>query len=206
LGFFRKEKPVFNIVEVSRGNVSQEISETGQIKKGEEINLSFKSSGKIEKIYVAVGQEVKEGEILAKLEITQLHLQLKEAKANLEAQKAKLAELEKGARAEEIQISQTLLEKAKNELDNLYKDTPLILNQSYNLAENAIRQTIAPLFIYRHPENEEKSYYELSYRYCNDSAANEANYRRKLIENDLKNWSRELQNIQITSTSSPLKP
>jgi len=201
-GFFKKTKPEFNLVEVIRGTVLQEVSETGQVKKGEEINLSFKNSGEIEKIYVKVGQEVKQGEILTGLETTQLSIQLKEAEANLEAQKAKLAELERGTRAEEIQISQTLLDKAKNELSNLYKDTPLIVNQSYNLAENAIRQTIAPLFINRYPESEERSYYELSFRYCNDSAANEANYRRKFIENDLKNWLRELQNIQTTSTNS----
>lgn len=201
-GFFKEKKPEFNLVEVIRGTVLQEVSETGQVKKGKELNLTFKNAGKIEKIFVEVDQEVKRDEILAELETAQLRLQLKEAKANLEAQKAKLAELEKGTRAEEIQISQTLLDKVKNELNNLYQDTPLILNQSYNLAENAIRQTIAPLFIQRYPESEERSYYELSYRYCNDSAANEANYRRKFIENDLKNWSIALQNIQIASTSS----
>ena len=58
-GLIKKEKPSFSLVEVSRGNVSQEVSETGQVKKGEEINIGSKTAARIEKIYVKVGRKLK---------------------------------------------------------------------------------------------------------------------------------------------------
>jgi len=161
-GFIKKKKPVFSLAEVSRGNISQEVSETGQVKKGEEIELTFKNAGRIEEIYVKAEDEVSVGQPLIKLETDQLSIQLKEAEAVFEAQKIKLDELKKGTRIEEIKISQTLLDKAKNDLDNLYKDTGTILNQAYNLASNAIRQQIFALFLYR--SELMKPYYELTYR------------------------------------------
>ena len=76
--FLKKEEPTFSLAEVSRGMVSQEVSETGQVQKGEKINLIFKNSGSIEKIYVKVGQDVKEGDVLAKIDIADLYIQFQE--------------------------------------------------------------------------------------------------------------------------------
>ena len=66
--FFKKEKNGYSLVKVSRANVVQEISETGIVKMGDKISLGFKNSGKIEKISVKLGDEVKKGQELAKLD------------------------------------------------------------------------------------------------------------------------------------------
>ena len=116
-GFFKKEKPRFTLAEVIRRNISQEISATGQVKKGEEITLSFKNAGRIEKIYVKVGETVKKGDILAKQDTTQLKIQLEDARANLSTALAKLNKLLAGASPEEIQIAKTAVENAKNSLE-----------------------------------------------------------------------------------------
>lgn len=136
--FLRKEKPTFELAEVSRGNVLQEISETGQVKKGEEIYLSFKSSGRLEMIYVAVGEKIKEGDILAKLENTEFRIQLKEAQANLDISQANLAKLLAGASQEEIRIAQTdvsnaeiSLGVAEQNLTDAYEDALNVLDDSY---------------------------------------------------------------------------
>ena len=65
-----------DLVEVVRGEIFQEVSETGQVKKGEQIELGFKSSGRVEKIYVGVGDEVKAGQTLAKIETKDLERRL----------------------------------------------------------------------------------------------------------------------------------
>ncbi len=116
-GFLKEEKPTFTLAEVVRGNVSQEVAETGQVKKGEEINLSFKNSGRIEKIYVEVGDQVDSGENLAKLETAELAIQLQEAKAALDVTQAKLNKLSAGATQEEIKIAQTAVENSQVSLD-----------------------------------------------------------------------------------------
>ncbi|KPJ71579.1 hypothetical protein AMJ50_01690 [Parcubacteria bacterium DG_74_3] len=120
-------------------------------------------------------------------------IQLREAEANFDAQKARLAELQKGTRAEEIQISQTLLNQANTELDSLYKDTVAVLNQSYNFADNTIRQEIAALFLYR--VGAAIPYYDLTYKYCDNQSGVDATAQRKISENELNIWRTELQNL-----------
>ena len=116
--FFLKEaEPEFTLATVARGNVVQEVSETGQVKKGDKIELSFKSGGVIEEIYVETGGEVKTGDVLAKLEKDQLNIQLTEAQANLELYQAQLSKLLTGATPEEVQISQTAVNNTRVALD-----------------------------------------------------------------------------------------
>ena len=119
---FKKNKPKFNLVKVSQGTVYQEILETGIVKKGEEINIGFKSSGRIEEIYVEVGQEVEEKALLAKLEARELQIQLKEAGANLDLVKIKLNKLLAGASPEEIKIARTAVESAQISLEQSQQD------------------------------------------------------------------------------------
>jgi len=190
---FRNPEPEFTLAEVTRGNVSQEIAETGQVEAGEEINLSFKNIGRVEKIYVNVGDEVTSSQKLAELDKSQLLLQLEEAESNASAQRARLQELKSGARPEDIQISQTLLNKAKSDLNNLYDDLIAILNQDYNLSDNSIRQQIAALFLYRSEAS--TPYYDLTYKYCDSQAAADAAAQRKVSEDKLNVWRTELQNL-----------
>lgn len=45
LVFFKEKNNGFTIIEVVKGNIVQEIFESGQVKRGEKINISFKNSG-----------------------------------------------------------------------------------------------------------------------------------------------------------------
>lgn len=157
--FFKKAELDFTPVEVVRGSVYQEISETGQVKKGDRINLGFELTGVIEKIYVGVGQEVKTGDVLAELESGELKIQLNETKANLDLAQAKLDKLLAGASQEEIQIVQTAvnngeisLETAKQKLEDVktqgaedlkeaYEDALNVLNDAYLKISNALNTT-----------------------------------------------------------------
>ena len=111
-------EPDFEFVIVSKGNVIREISENGQVKKGEKIELGFNGSGKIETIYVGLGDEVEKGKLLAKLETNNLGIQLQEAKSDLKIYKAQLAKLLSGASQEEIQKYETVVLNARVTLDS----------------------------------------------------------------------------------------
>lgn len=128
--FLKKEKEAFTLAEVIWGNVVQEISETGQVKKGEEIKLSFKNAGKIEKIYVTVGEKVKAGAALVKLEDRDLRIQLNEAKAVLDLNQAKLNKLLAGVSKEEIQKSQTAISNAETSLKNYQQNLQNVKSQA----------------------------------------------------------------------------
>lgn len=116
---FKGQELPYEFAEVKKGNVSQEISETGQVKKGEEIKLGFKNIGRIEKIYVEVGQAVESGTFLVKLDTGQLYIQFQEAKASLDLAEAKLAKLLAGASQEEIALAETKVVNASTSLRNV---------------------------------------------------------------------------------------
>ncbi len=154
-GILKKEKPAFTLAEVSLGNISQEVSETGQVKKGDQISLSFKNVGKVEKIYVTVGEDVKAGDILAKEESTQLRIQLQDAKSALVLVQAQLNKLLAGASPEEIQAAKTSVSNAQISLEDAeinlrdvesqteensdvaYEDAQNVLEDAYLKAYNA---------------------------------------------------------------------
>jgi len=142
--YFRKSESIFVLTEVYQGTISQEISETGQMKRGEEINLSFKTSGLIENIYVGVGEKVARGDILARLEKDQLEIQLKDAQAALSLSQAQLDKLLAGASIEEIQVAQTKIDNeeiglgvAEQNLDDAYQDALNVLEDSFLKTYNA---------------------------------------------------------------------
>jgi len=142
--FIQKEKPGFTLIKVSRGTISQEVSETGTVEKGEEIKLAFENTGKIEKIYVKIGDEVETNTKLAELNTNQLSIQLKEAEASLGVAQANLDKLLVGVSPEEIKVYQTdiqnsqiSLETAKENLIQAYDDALNILDDSYLKLFNA---------------------------------------------------------------------
>lgn len=143
--FSSKKNGEYALYEVTKNTVRQEISETGVVKRGEKISLSFKSMGRIKEVFVKTGDKVKIGEYLAKIDNTQTYLQLQEAIANLDLAKANLSKLLSGASKEEIQISQTKVCNAENtlksknrELENIRADAIQDLESAYEDAFNAL--------------------------------------------------------------------
>lgn len=142
--FLKKEKPNFVLAEIKRGNLIQEVSETGQVKKGNKVILTFKNAGRIEKIYVENGETVKKGDILAKLETSELQIQLREAESNLTVTRTKLAKLLAGAVKEEIQAAETKVDNAqislntaRQNLEDAYEDALIVLDDAYLKAYNS---------------------------------------------------------------------
>lgn len=136
--FLKKENEKYNLFIVRRGNISQEVSETGTVKKGEEVNFSFKSAGKIEKINVKAGDKLEIGKELAKLETTQLSLKIAEAQANLEVNQAQLNKLLAGASAEDIKLAETAVLTAKQNLEDTKETAQEKLNNDYGDALNVL--------------------------------------------------------------------
>jgi HlyD family secretion protein len=134
-----------SLVEVVRGDISQEIFESGQVRKGEKINLNFKNSGQIQEIYVEVGEEVEAGQELAKLDTANIDLQLQDARISLELARLNLEKLLAGAEPEEIKIAESQRESARKSLgvaeENLkssYGTAVTVLDNSYSPIYNAL--------------------------------------------------------------------
>ncbi len=143
--FIKKEETVFTLEKVTKATVLEEVSETGTVKKREELSLGFKNSGRIEKIYVKVGQDLKTGDILAQLDANQLAIQLKEAKANFDLSQAKLDKLLAGASPEEIQIAKTATDNANTNLSAAKQSLEDIKSQASDDLESAYEDALNAL-------------------------------------------------------------
>lgn len=111
--FGQEDAPTYEFTVVQRHDLVQEVNVTGRVRPAESVDLAFETSGKISRVYVGVGGSVYVGQILVTLTSAELSARRDQAQANLESEQAKLDELERGTRSEEIQTYQTKVDNAE---------------------------------------------------------------------------------------------
>jgi multidrug resistance efflux pump len=105
-------------IEVARGNVKQVTELNVTYLPYSSVAIIPKAAGTVQEVLVATGEQVKKDQILFVIDDTQSRLQVKQAEAAYEMAKANLAQVEKGASAEELkQIESTVLQ-AKASYEN----------------------------------------------------------------------------------------
>ncbi len=161
LGYFlfrpKNQTVQYTTVKADNGPVVQTVDATGSVSSAEDINLNFKSTGKLASLKVKVGDQVKSGTILATLDTAALSSQVNTARSALSEAEASLEKLLAGATTEDLRISEITVEQkkqdlaaAKNNLTNLklnrdtevnnLKDTTIVsLNNQLIVAEHAIK-------------------------------------------------------------------
>lgn len=105
-------------IEVVRGNVKQVTELNVTFLPNSSVAIIPKVAGTVQEVLVATGEQVKKDQTLFVIDDTQPRLQVKQAEAAYEMAKANLAQVEKGASAEELkQIESTVLQ-AKASYEN----------------------------------------------------------------------------------------
>jgi RND family efflux transporter MFP subunit len=77
------EAPIAAVVKVSRGNISDNLEIASEFQPFQEVDVYAKVSGYIKKLYVDYGTHVKQGQLLAELEIPELQQQLQQDQASI---------------------------------------------------------------------------------------------------------------------------
>ncbi len=101
----------------NRGETDSYIKISGNI-EAKEVNVGFKISGRIVKLYAQEGDWVEKGKILGRLDDEDLRNRLELSQANLRSLQARLEKLLAGSRKEEIRDAEAALEQAKLDLDH----------------------------------------------------------------------------------------
>jgi membrane fusion protein, macrolide-specific efflux system len=78
----------------AQGVVQSTVSGSGNLQPANQLNLGFKTSGTVTHIYVTQGEHVIEGRLLAELDPSSAEVTLEQARAALQAARAKLAQEE----------------------------------------------------------------------------------------------------------------
>ncbi|MFH1610549.1 MAG: efflux RND transporter periplasmic adaptor subunit [Patescibacteria group bacterium] len=141
---------------VERTTLKQSVDATGKIESAEKIDLNFRTTGRISQILVKVGDEVKTGRVLARLEGMALQSQIDDAIARVNQAQASYDQLIAGSSPEDIRVAENtaaqrqqdliaagnnlenLMDKRDIELLNLRDTVVTYLNNEIVTAKNAM--------------------------------------------------------------------
>ncbi|MDE1919148.1 MAG: efflux RND transporter periplasmic adaptor subunit [Patescibacteria group bacterium] len=108
--------PAGKYAAVENGPITEEVDVSGTVKAAHSTDLAFQTSGRVALIRVSVGDHVSVGQTLVALDGSSQSAAVALAKADLEAEQAKLAALTAGTRPEQLAIDQTAVAQAQNAL------------------------------------------------------------------------------------------
>lgn len=145
-------KPNYKTAQAHLMDFSQEVSVTGKVDAADDVDLGFQTGGKVAAIPVAVGAKVTKGTTLAYVGSGDLYATLLSRQAQLTAEQARLAELERGSRPEELAITETTFNQSKNSIQAAVTD-------AYIKSDNAVRNGADVLFINPATANPEAIYF-----------------------------------------------
>lgn len=137
-----KKAPLnYTSAKVQRGDVVQTVSATGAVEAAKKIDLNFMSSEKIKEVNVKVGDAVKEGAVLAKLDASKLDAQLAQSQSALLAAQASLQTVLDGSSNEEVKVAATAVENAEIALRSAkqsLEDTKASTERDIRSAESSV--------------------------------------------------------------------
>ncbi|MGR0306388.1 MacA family efflux pump subunit [Acinetobacter beijerinckii] len=87
----KAETPQYISAEVSRGDIENSVLATGVLEATKMVSVGAQVSGQVKKMYVQLGDQVKQGQLIAQIDSIRQENDLKTAEANIKNQQAQLA-------------------------------------------------------------------------------------------------------------------
>ena len=187
---------LYQFIPVTQGSVIETVSITGNTTPMQSVSLGFQNTGTIGHTYYNLGDTVNAGNVIARLSSGSLSAAVQQAQANVDAQQAKLDGLKAGARPADVEASQAALQKAQQDLANLYSSISDASTNGYTKANDAVRTQLSTFF-----SNAETSQVKLTFDTVNSQAAINAVTLRTSASAELSAWQGEL--VGISTMSSP---
>jgi multidrug efflux pump subunit AcrA (membrane-fusion protein) len=186
----------YSLSVAQKDSIISTISGSGQVSALNQVDIKPKISSDKEgttniiEINVKTGQEVKEGDVLARIDSENLKLQVKNAKNSLDVAKNNLALKLAGSTEEEIEISKKSVESSKLSYESAVKNLETIKN---NLAETLRKSELSVTNAQMSLENSQRDY---------DNAVSSAGINSSSNEQDISNtYNTAKNNLNSTYTS-----
>ena len=196
----KPKAPAYITAGAQKGTIVQEVSASGSVEPPAVLDLYFTSSGKLTALAVGVGDNVSQGQVLAKLDTAQLDAQLAQMQGGVDAAQAKLDQLFAGASSQDITVSQTAVANAQAAFqnaqaagDNAKQSAINTIRDAYSKTDDAVRNHVDRLF--SSPASQSPSFgavivgataqYNIT---AAPDAENMINAERKDVEKILETW------------------
>jgi RND family efflux transporter MFP subunit len=90
---------------VTQGSIAATLVYSGNVQSRSQVNVVPKITGRVERLYVDIGDEVRQGEVIAELDRASLDAQVQQAEAAVSVAQARLAQVQAGSKAEDIEAA-----------------------------------------------------------------------------------------------------
>lgn len=153
---FKKEESNYTTEKAIISDIVQTVEVTGSVESADDIALNFNKTGTLQAVLVKTGDEVKQGQVLARLSAGDVSSQVADARASVEIAKLQLDQLLAGASNQDVEVTkqelasaeasykstldslQNLEETRDQELDNLKQETNNIIKDKESIAQFAL--------------------------------------------------------------------
>lgn len=190
----RGQAPQVDFIVTKKGDIRQIISVTGRVKPAESVELAFEKSGKVSGVFVKVGEKVNAGEVLITQENSDLAAQLLQAEAGVKAAAAKLDQLKRGSRPEEIKVQEVKISNSEASLQVARRNLADKLEDAYTKSDDAVRNKVDQFF-----SNPRSASPQLSFVVNNSGLEGEVESGRIAIEKLLLSWNASLGALESAS-------
>lgn len=192
--FGQSKKPIYDYIVVKRGNITQAVNLTGKVKPAEDADLGFERSGLVNKINVRVGDKVLVGDELIELDNAELIARRAQTEAGVKIQQAKLNELKKGDRPEDVKVQETKVVSSEVALEDAKRALVDKLQDAYTKSDDAIRGKVDQFFI-----NPTTSSAQINFFSVDSQLEIDIEFGRLSIENALKLWKSSIDHLAADS-------
>ena len=102
---------------VTQGTIAATLVYSGNVQSRAQVNVVPKITGRVERLFVDVGDEVRQGETIAELDRATLDAQVQQAEAAVSVAQARLTQTQTGAKQEDIDAAEATVRQAQARLD-----------------------------------------------------------------------------------------
>ncbi|MEN9649673.1 MAG: hypothetical protein RL094_640 [Candidatus Parcubacteria bacterium] len=135
-----------NIVTVTPKEFVQEVAVTGKVVSAQDVSLGFETSGRIAQVKVKVGEKVASGQVLAYVANGDYAAAVSQRQAIVDSEQARLDELERGSRPEDLTLAQSDVDSATISLEQSKRTIVDEIKDAYVKADDAVRNKIDQLY------------------------------------------------------------
>lgn len=148
-------KAEYTVKQIYSGEFIQEVAVTGKVTPAEKVDLAFEVGGRVSGVQVKVGDTVKKGAVLASISNTDYLASLQKSQATYESERARLLELQKGSRPEELAIADADYKVAIQNVEQAKLQLIEEIKDSYSKSDDAIKNKADQVFRYPRSTNPE---------------------------------------------------
>ena len=182
--------PTYDTVQVLRADLAEEVVVSGRVKSAQSVDLAFEKGGRVRSVYVKVGDQVAPGTSLVAIDASELLALYRSAEAQVLAEKARLDELVRGPRKEEVVVSETKLKNAELLFAESKQDLENALADAYTKSDDAVRNRTEKLFT-----NPRSTSPDFTPQITDSRLESTIEAQRAMVEQSLISWKRSLDTL-----------